>query len=168
MSGASSFGHASRTRGRREADIGRAAGGAVGVRGRNDQLHAEAPAIGDDVAELRSSRPTSSARARCRRGRSCRDRHGWLRSECRNSDGVPVELIVAAILRPISPLLPMPVTIRRPDRVLIAETAPRKLWRSGTRSASAKAWSASISISCGAERGEQTRPSKILAADACL
>ena len=44
--------------GQREADVGRASGGAVRVRRRDDQLHAEAAAIGDDVAELgRLARP---------------------------------------------------------------------------------------------------------------
>ena len=33
---------------------------------------------------------------------------------CRNTDGVPVEENVAAIFRPISPDLPMPVTTTRP------------------------------------------------------
>ena len=33
---------------------------------------------------------------------------------CRNSAGLPVEVNVAAILRAISPLLPMPLTTTRP------------------------------------------------------
>ncbi len=38
--------------GERQADVGGAAGGAVAVRGDDDELHPEATAIGDDVAQL--------------------------------------------------------------------------------------------------------------------
>ena len=54
-------------------------------------------------------------------------RSPWLASAgCTNMAGVPVEASVAATLRPISPLLPMPITTTRPVAPRISDTAREK------------------------------------------
>ena len=51
----------------------------------------------------------------------------WLASPgCTNMAGVPVEASVAAILRPMCPLLPMPVTTTRPLTASTMRTASTK------------------------------------------
>lgn len=48
----------------------------------------------------------------------------WLASAgCMKNAGVPVEAMVAAILRPMWPLLPMPLTITRPRDAMTTSTA---------------------------------------------
>src|SRR6059036_801793 len=75
-----------------------------------------------------SSRPT--------RPRSpCSESTGW-----RNEAGLPVEVSVAAILRPINPDLPRPETIRRPRAAASSLTAAAKAgpsWPATRRIASA-------------------------------
>src|SRR5580704_987412 len=65
---------------------------------------------------------------------------------CMNNAGVPIELSVAAILRAMIPLLPMPVTTTRPRQASINSMARSKLAAIGPamRSASARRASASI------------------------
>ena len=48
----------------------------------------------------------------------CRASVGWTKNE-----GVPVEAKVAAILRPICPLLPMPISTKRPLQAAMVLTA---------------------------------------------
>ena len=55
-------------------------------------------------------------------------RSPWLASAgCTNMAGVPVEASVAAILRPMWPLLPMPMTTTRPRQANMAATAVAKV-----------------------------------------
>ena len=50
----------------------------------------------------------------------------WASAGCTNIAGVPVEASVAVILRPTWPLLPMPITTRRPWQLSTARTARAK------------------------------------------
>src|SRR5882762_336255 len=65
---------------------------------------------------------------------------------CMNRAGVPIELRVAAILRAMMPLLPMPVTTTRPRQASINWTALSKASAMGPASRSASARSASASM----------------------
>src|ERR1017187_2161078 len=65
---------------------------------------------------------------------------------CRYSAGVPVEAKVAASLRPISPLLPMPVTTTRPAQPRISSSARDTSPAIGQPMRSASRRSASASI----------------------
>ena len=65
---------------------------------------------------------------------------------CINNAGVPIELRVAATLRAIIPLLPMPVTTTRPRQASIKSTARSKACAIGPAMRSANARSASASI----------------------
>src|SRR5581483_434049 len=71
----------------------------------------------------------------------CTASAGW-----RNNAGVPVELRVAAILRPISPLFPIPVTTTRPWQQCNISTARLKFSAIGPAMRSASARSASASM----------------------
>ncbi len=71
-------------------------------------------------------------------------RSPWLASAgCTKNAGVPVEASVAAILRPTWPLLPMPITTRRP--VLCSTICTAWAKRSSTRAASPVSAAASMS-----------------------
>ena len=65
---------------------------------------------------------------------------------CRYSAGVPIELNVAAILRAMMPLFPMPVTTTRPRHSNISSRARSKAFDIGPAIRSASARSASASI----------------------
>ena len=80
-----------------------------------------------------------------------------------NKAGVPIELSVAAILRAMMPLLPMPVTTTRPWQAYISCTARSKASAIGPaiRSASARKASASMrttfSPTCFMEKQDVTK-----------
>src|SRR3954466_10360749 len=75
-------------------------------------------------------------------------RSPWAASAvCTKKAGVPVEANVAAILRPIWPDLPSPVTMTRPFALRIRSTAWAKLAPSGPRRAAASALIPPLSVS---------------------
>ena len=81
--------------------------------GDRDQRDVEAPRIGEDVGKLGVSPEFDSARIAS--SAPIMPRSPWLASPgWTNCAGVPVEAKVAAILRAMWPLLPMPVTMIRP------------------------------------------------------
>src|SRR5260370_11178113 len=65
---------------------------------------------------------------------------------CRKSAGVPVELRVAAILRPMMPLLPMPVTTTRPLQACSSASARSNAVAIGPRMRAASSGKASDSM----------------------
>ena len=71
-------------------------------------------------------------------------RSPWLASAgCTNMAGVPVEASVAAILRPMWPLLPMPITTTRPLAFSTSDTARAK----SSFSRRCRPWMAAASMS---------------------
>ncbi|MFK4405221.1 hypothetical protein ABH991_002255 [Bradyrhizobium ottawaense] len=66
---------------------------------------------------------------------------------CTKKAGVPVEASVAAILRPIWPDLPSPVTMTRPLALRIRSTAFENVAPSGPRRAAASALMPPLSVS---------------------
>ena len=83
--GARPCGQASLTLRQLQHHIGLLAERRLGARGDGHQRHLEAARVGDDVADLHASRPTTRWRRSRRPWRSCRDRRGSPRSDARRT-----------------------------------------------------------------------------------